>query len=73
MTPANDLVARLRATRATMLGTDDEQHYWDCHKAADFIEYVFRSLPMLEEVMAALTATIAELETSQDDDKCEKS
>jgi hypothetical protein len=21
-----------------MIGTDDEQHYWDCHQAADHIE-----------------------------------
>lgn len=34
----NDIVARLRQTRANMIGTDDEQHYWDCHDAADEIE-----------------------------------
>jgi len=33
-----DIVSRLRQTRADMLGTDDEQHYWDCHDAADEIE-----------------------------------
>ena len=36
MTP--DIATRLRQTRANMLGTDDEQHYWDCHKAASHIE-----------------------------------
>ena len=33
-----DIVNRLRATRATMLGTNDEQHYSDVHAAADEIE-----------------------------------
>lgn len=34
----NDIVRNLRATRADMLGTEDEEHYWDCHKAAEYIE-----------------------------------
>ena len=33
-----DLVKHLRSTRANMIGTDDEQHYFDCHEAADYIE-----------------------------------
>ena len=33
-----DIVSRLRQTRADMIGTDDEQHYWDCHDAAAEIE-----------------------------------
>ena len=33
-----DIVMRLRQTRADMLGTDDEKHYWDCHEAAGEIE-----------------------------------
>jgi hypothetical protein len=33
-----DITTRLRQTRADMLGTDDEQHYWDCHDAAAEIE-----------------------------------
>lgn len=33
-----DIATRLRQTRADMIGTDDEQHYWDCHNAADEIE-----------------------------------
>lgn len=28
----------LRRTRADMLGTDDEEHYWECHDAADEID-----------------------------------
>jgi hypothetical protein len=35
---AEGIVTRLRQTRANMLGTDDEDHYWDCHDAAGEIE-----------------------------------
>ena len=35
---SSDIVTRLRQTRANMLGTDDEAHYWDCHDAAAEIE-----------------------------------
>ncbi|NBT36272.1 MAG: hypothetical protein EBT03_12200 [Betaproteobacteria bacterium] len=35
---ASDIVRRLRQTRADMIGTEDEQHYWDCHDAAAEIE-----------------------------------
>ena len=39
MTPdTSDFATRLRQTRADMLGTDDEQHYWDCQDAASHIE-----------------------------------
>lgn len=34
----DDLVKRLRQTRASMLGTGDEPHYYDCHAAAEKIE-----------------------------------
>ena len=33
-----DITTRLRQTRADMIGTADEQHYWDCHEAASHIE-----------------------------------
>ena len=33
-----DIVIRLRKTRANMIGTDDEPHYWDCHDAAAEIQ-----------------------------------
>lgn len=36
----DDIVKRLRQTRADMLGTDDEDHYWDCHDAANEIEHL---------------------------------
>lgn len=32
------VVERLRQTRANMLGTEDEAHYWTCHEAADELE-----------------------------------
>jgi hypothetical protein len=35
---AVDLATRLRQTRADMLGTDDEDHYWACHEAAAEIQ-----------------------------------
>jgi hypothetical protein len=34
----NDTVTRLRQTRANMIGTEDEQHYFDCQEAAGEIE-----------------------------------
>jgi hypothetical protein len=34
----SDIVTRLRQTRANMLGTDDEDHYFDCHESAAEIE-----------------------------------
>ncbi len=37
-----DLAKRLRQTRADMLGTDDESHYFDCHEAAAEIERLRR-------------------------------
>jgi len=33
-----DIATRLRQTRANMLGTADEDHYWDCHEGAGEIE-----------------------------------
>ena len=31
---SDDITTRLRQTRADMIGTEDEDHYWDCHDAA---------------------------------------
>lgn len=36
--PKEDIVIRMRKTRENMIGTDDEDHYWDCKDAADEIE-----------------------------------
>jgi hypothetical protein len=33
-----DITTRLRQTRPDMIGTADEQHYWDCYDAAAAIE-----------------------------------
>ena len=33
-----DIAIRLRRTRANMIGTEDEDHYWDCVDAAIEIE-----------------------------------
>jgi hypothetical protein len=51
-----DIVNSLRQTRANMLGTPDEQHYWDCHEAADEIELLRRMISDGEvgfEILAA--------------------
>lgn len=42
MSQPDDIANRLRSTRADMIGTDDEQHYWDCHDAAREIESLRR-------------------------------
>ena len=34
----SDIVERMRKTRADMIGTEDEDHYFDCHDAANEIE-----------------------------------
>ena len=36
-----DHASNLRQTRADMLGTKDEKHYWDCHQAANELERLF--------------------------------
>ena len=50
-----DIVARLRQTRADMLGTDDEQHYWDCHDSADEIERLHLAIRRLADQDATLS------------------
>ena len=42
-----DIVIRLRKTRANMIGTDDEQHYWDCVDAAIEIEQLRQRIERL--------------------------
>lgn len=44
----SDIVTRLRQTRANMIGTDDEGHYWDAHEAAGEIEKL-RSLVRFQD------------------------
>ncbi len=48
MTDYTDLIARMCQTRADMLGTQDEQHYHDCHAAADALEAQARRIAELE-------------------------
>ena len=44
---SDDIVSRLRQTRANMIGTPDEDHYWDCHDAATTIERLNREVSVL--------------------------
>ena len=50
-----DIVTRLRQTRADMIGTDDEQHYWDCHDAAEEIERLRLALARLADQNATFS------------------
>ena len=50
----NKHATNLRRTRADMLGTDDEDHYWECHRAAAEIE-------RLEAKVAKLEAALEEI------------
>lgn len=51
----NEHASNLYRTRANMLGTDDEEHYWQCHDAAKEIERqafalkTIATLPMVEQ------------------------
>jgi len=44
----DDIVIRLRKTRADMIGTDDCDHYFDCHEAAEEIEKLRDKIVELE-------------------------
>ena len=62
MTPdTSDIATRLRQTRANMIGTGDEQHYWDCVEAAAEIERLRRwgRLTDEERQAVALMAEVA--------------
>jgi predicted glycoside hydrolase/deacetylase ChbG (UPF0249 family) len=50
-----DIVTRLNQTRADMLGTDDEDHYWDCHEAVHEIERLREAIRRLAEQDAMLS------------------
>jgi hypothetical protein len=50
-----DIATRLRQTRADMIGTDDENHYWDCHDAADEIERLREAIRRLADQDATLS------------------
>jgi hypothetical protein len=55
MRMTSDIVTRLRQTRADMIGTDDEPHYWDCHDAAGEIERLRDAIRRLAEQDATLS------------------
>jgi hypothetical protein len=50
-----DIVTRLNQTRADMLGTDAEDHYWYCHEAAGEIERLREAIRRLAEQDATLS------------------
>lgn len=52
----SSVVTRLRQTRADMIGTADEQHYWDCHDAAAEIERLRRIILRLADQDATLSS-----------------
>jgi len=51
----SDITLRLRQTRADMIGTDDEAHYWDCHDAAAEIEMLRTAIRRIAEQDATLS------------------
>ena len=51
----SDIVTRLRQTRADMIGTEDEPHYWDCHEAAAEIERLREAIRRIAEQDATLS------------------
>jgi hypothetical protein len=56
MTPdTSDIARRLRQTRANMLGTADEDHYWDSHEAAGEIERLRRWAKLTDAEREAVT------------------
>ena len=64
----NKHAQNLLKTRADMLGTDDEQHYRDCHNAADEIvrltsenRDMAKQLQEANEAIVRATATINSL------------
>ena len=56
-----DIATRLRQTRADMIGTDDEQHYWDCHDAAGEIDRLRLELSVQKACTVAGREEIASL------------
>jgi hypothetical protein len=64
----SDITTRLRQTRADMLGTDDEQHYWDCHEAAAEIERLRLTDEEREALATVLRRTREDFFTQRYDD-----
>jgi hypothetical protein len=55
------LPSQLRKARASMLGTDDEKLYWDCHEAAGEIEHLQRKVAELEAAIAKQACGVLQL------------
>ena len=76
-------IRNLRSTRADMIGTHDEEHYWHCHEAASYIEILLRAraaddrtitrqrkeIEQLRSTLKALDAYSAALIVLGDDDE----
>ena len=56
-----ELIIRLRKTRATMLGTLDEEHYGDCQEAAFLLEKKNKTIAELEAKNAEMLYRISKL------------
>lgn len=52
-TMRNKHATNLRRTRTNMLGTDDQQHYWQCHDAAKEIERLEKLLNGRDDFIVA--------------------
>lgn len=48
--PKRDIVDRLQATRADMLGSEDEEHFRDCHDAVNEIRRLRAAIKPFAEV-----------------------
>jgi hypothetical protein len=62
MTDFTDLIARMCQTRADMLGTQDEQHYHDCHAAARALEAQAQRIAELERECGITSRYASKLE-----------
>ena len=67
-----DITTRLRQTRANMIGTDDEQHYWDCHDAAAEIERLRRLNTITGEEREAIREAAGAYSDNDNDEECAK-
>jgi len=67
-----DLATRLRQTRADMIGTHDEQHYFDCHEAAAEIERLRQWGRLTDEERRAVREAADAYESNNGDADCER-
>ncbi|NBW20150.1 MAG: hypothetical protein EBR82_70495 [Caulobacteraceae bacterium] len=67
-----DIATRLRQTRADMIGTDDEQHYFDCHEAAAEIERLRQWGRLTDEERRAVREAADAYEQNNGDADCER-